>query len=105
MRTINIYTNNRTIPTVIEKGMTVSFDFYPNGQYTKPDKIQHVSSATLDNEEGRVITATYKRLGGLFGKQLVDQRVIVLRRLLMSGKDTYKVDQFVGMVDFNPEGR
>ena len=99
-KTIRIQDTGISVETVLDEGSLVSFDYYPHGDYTKHNQIVHVREGRIKNLEGTSITATYQKVGGLFGNKLVTSKPIVILTRLRGKEDVYKVNDWVRGLDF-----
>ncbi|PWG66660.1 hypothetical protein [Bifidobacterium callitrichidarum] len=97
-RQIRIYSDNQLFSFIIAQGQEVSFDLLPTNKNSN-QKPEHVARAEIENEDGTIIRVKYHRLGGLFGRKLVEKHVVILRRLKAKDKDIYQVPNWIGQLD------
>lgn len=99
---IQIFADGRYFPVTISKGCIVSFSYLPNGKATRAGHEKRVPYAILNQDSGRVITATYQEMVGLFHKHIKTYTCPVLRRLpgRQSGMETYRIDDYIAQLDF-----
>lgn len=97
MAHIRIYADNNWFDTDIHKGQQIAFTYLPQGRNTRQGKEQPVPKATLLNEDGRAISASYETVAGLFRKKVVQRTCTILHRVHTRKGETpaYRVADYV----------
>lgn len=101
-RRIQIFADGQYYPMPISKGDVISFAYLPNGRMTHAGQEKQVPHATLNQESGRVITASYQMVVGLFHKHIKTYTCPVLRRVTgaSNGVETYRIDEHIAQLNF-----
>lgn len=99
---IQVFADGQYYPLSIGKGMAVSFVYLPNGAQTRAGQEKHVPHATINQESGRVITASYQEIVGVFRKHIKTFTCPVFRRVAggLGGLETYRVDEHIAQLEF-----